>query len=114
MMKGLLEIADQDYPRAEETLHLARDLQSNVPVSINFGSARLLLAYLYHCWGQPEVALRELAPVLAHHQQRETPGLLLMAGPALITPFQLPSPTTMSAPSLQASSCRCWPKSAWM
>jgi len=35
------------------------------------------------------VALQELAPVLAHHQQRETPGLLLMAGPTLIPLFQL-------------------------
>ena len=89
MMKGLLEIADQDYPRAEETLRQASDRQADVPVSINFGSARLLLAYLYYCWGQPEMALKELAHVLAHHQQRETPGLLLMAGPALIPLFQL-------------------------
>jgi DNA-binding CsgD family transcriptional regulator len=89
MMKGLLEIADQDYPSAEQTLRQASDLQLEVPVSINFGSARLLLAYLYHCWGQPEVALKELAPVLAHHQQRETPGLLLMAGQTLIPLFQL-------------------------
>ncbi|MBV7337107.1 helix-turn-helix transcriptional regulator [Chloroflexi bacterium TSY] len=89
MMKGLLEIADQDYPSAEQTLRQASDLQSDVPVSINFGSSRLLLAYLYHCWGQPEEALKELAPVLAHHQQRETPGLLMMAGPALISLFQL-------------------------
>jgi LuxR family maltose regulon positive regulatory protein len=84
MVKGLLEIADQDYPSAEKTLRQASDLQSEIPVSTVFGSARLLLAYLYHCWGRPEVALKELAPILAHHQQRETPGLLLVAGPALI------------------------------
>ena len=89
MMKGLLEIADQDYPSAEQTLRQASDLQAEVPVSTNFGSARLLLAYLYHCWGQPEVALKALAPVLAHHQQQETPGLLLMAGQVLIPLFQL-------------------------
>ena len=89
MVQGLLEIADQDYPSAEQTLRQASDLQSEVPVSINFGSARLLLAHLYHCWGQPEVALKELAPVLAHHHQRETPGLLLMAGQALIPLLQL-------------------------
>ncbi|MEM7344779.1 MAG: LuxR C-terminal-related transcriptional regulator [Chloroflexota bacterium] len=89
MMKGLLEIADQDYPSAEQTLRQASDLQANIPVSTNFGSARLLLAYLYHCWDQPEVALQELSPVLAHHQQYETPGLLLTAGQALIPLFQL-------------------------
>jgi LuxR family maltose regulon positive regulatory protein len=89
MMKGLIEIADQDYTSAEQTLRKASDLQSEVLVSTNFGSAHLLLAYLYHRWGQPEVALKELAPVLAYHQQRETPGLLLMAGPALIPLFRL-------------------------
>jgi LuxR family maltose regulon positive regulatory protein len=89
MMKGLLEIADQDYPSAEQTLRQASDLQSEVPVSMNFGSAPLLLAYLYHCWGQPEEALKALAPVLAHHQRRETPGLLLVAGQVLIPLFQL-------------------------
>jgi len=89
MMKGLLEIADQDYLSAEKTLRQASDLQLEVPVSAAYGSARLLLAYLYHCWGQPEVALKELAPVLAHHQQQETPGLLLMAGQAIIPLFQL-------------------------
>jgi DNA-binding CsgD family transcriptional regulator len=89
MMKGLLEIADQDYSSAEQTLRQAIDLQSDVLVSTNFGSARLLLAYLCHCWGKPEVALNELAPVLAYHQQRETPGLLLMGGRALIPLFQL-------------------------
>ena len=89
MVKGLLEIAEQDYPSAEQTLRQASDLQSKVPVSAIYGSAPLLLAYLYHCWGQPEVALKALAPVLAHHQHRETPGLLLMAGQALIPLFQL-------------------------
>ncbi len=89
MMKGLLEIVDQDYASAEQTLREASDLQTDVPVSTNFGSAPLLLAYLYHSWGQPEAALKELAPVLAHHQEHETPGLLLTAGQALIPLFQL-------------------------
>ncbi|MCP4289975.1 MAG: hypothetical protein GY792_37105, partial [Gammaproteobacteria bacterium] len=89
MVKGLLEIADQDYPNAEQTLRQASNLQSDVPVSAIYGSARLLLAYLYHCWDQPEAALKALTPVLAHHQQHETPGLLLMAGQALIPLFQL-------------------------
>ena len=89
MMKGLLEIVDQNYPTAEQTLRQASDLQSKVLVSTNFGSSRLLLAYLYHCWGRPEAALQALAPVLTGHQQRGTPGLLLMAGTALIPLFQL-------------------------
>lgn len=89
MMKGLLEIADRDYVSAEQTLRQASQLQSEVLVSTNFGSARLLLAYLYHCWDQPDSALKELAPVLAYHHQRGTPGLLLMAGSALIPLFQL-------------------------
>ena len=89
MMKGLLEIADKDYPAAEQTLHQASKLQSEVLVSTNFGNARLLLAYLYYCWDQPEIALKELAPVLAYHQKHETPGLLLLAGSVLIPLFQL-------------------------
>jgi len=89
MMKGLLEIVDQDYPSAEQTLRQASDLQSDIPVSVTYGNARLLLSYLYHCWGKSEMALSELAPVLASHLQKETPGLLLMAGPALIPLFKL-------------------------
>jgi LuxR family maltose regulon positive regulatory protein len=89
MLKGLLEIADEDYAGAETTLRQASDLQAGVPVSEVYGSARLLLAYLYHCWDQPQVAMKELAPVLADHQRRETPGLLLMAGQALVPLFQL-------------------------
>jgi len=49
----------------------------------------LEIADLYHSWGKPKAALKELAPVLAHHQQRETPGLLLVAGSVLIPLFQL-------------------------
>ncbi|MEM7117558.1 MAG: LuxR C-terminal-related transcriptional regulator [Chloroflexota bacterium] len=89
MIKGLLEIADQDYPNAEQTLRVASNLQTTTPVSEVYGSTRLLLAYLYHCWDRPEAALKELAPVLAYHQRRGTPGLLLMAGSALIPLFQL-------------------------
>ena len=62
MTKGLLEIADKDYLSAEQTLRQASDLQLEVPVSVPYGSARLLLAYLYHSWGKPKSALKELAP----------------------------------------------------
>ena len=89
MTKGLLEIADQDYHIAEQTLLEACDLESGAPVSEVYGSARLLLAHLYYSWDKPDVALKELEPVLAYHQQRGTPGLLLIAGPTLIPLFQL-------------------------
>jgi ATP/maltotriose-dependent transcriptional regulator MalT len=86
MLRGLLEIADRNYVRAEQTLAHAVGLQQAVPVSTWF-NARLLLAYLYHTWGQEEAALHELAPVLVEYEQRGKPGVILGHGPTLVKPL---------------------------
>jgi LuxR family maltose regulon positive regulatory protein len=86
MLRGLLEIADRNYARAEQTLAQAVALQQDIPVSTMF-NARLLLAYLYYTWGQAERALHELAPILADHERLGAPGLILSHGSAIVRPL---------------------------
>lgn len=86
LLRGLLEIADRNYTRAEQTLRQAYQLQQTVPLSIRF-DARLLLAYLYQRWGRPEAALHELAPVLADYQQADLSGLVISYGQAITIPL---------------------------
>jgi LuxR family maltose regulon positive regulatory protein len=86
MLRGLLEISDRNYHKAEQTLRQAHQLQQNIPVSTRF-NARLLLAYLYYRWGQYEAALHELAPILAEHQQSRLPGLIVGHGAVIVKPL---------------------------
>ena len=86
MLRGLLEIADQNYTAAEQTLREAYRLQQQVPVSSRF-NARLLLAYLYCRWRRPEAAVHELSPVLSEYAQAGLPGFILSYGPVIVEPL---------------------------
>ncbi len=86
MLRGLLEIADQNYTAAEQTLREAYRLQQHVPVSTRF-NARLLLAYLYSRWRRPEAAVHELSPVLSEYAQAGLPGFILGYGPVIVEPL---------------------------
>ena len=86
MMRGLLEIADHRYAAAEGTLREAAALEQRVRTSMIFGSAQLLLAYLYLVWERHQEALAELAPPLSECERYGTPGLILKEG-ALVVPL---------------------------
>jgi LuxR family maltose regulon positive regulatory protein len=86
MMQGLVEMDGRRYAEAERLLRRAVDMQSDTPLSILFGSARLLLARLYLDQARPQDALAELAPVLAECERRDTPGQILQEG-AIVLPL---------------------------
>jgi LuxR family maltose regulon positive regulatory protein len=81
MLAGLLEISDKHYVQGETTLLEAVRLQSKELVSEIYGSARLLLGYLYYCWNKPQLALAQIDAMLACCEQRRTPGVLLQDMP---------------------------------
>jgi ATP/maltotriose-dependent transcriptional regulator MalT len=87
MLGGLLEIALGRYKQAEIRLIEAVHLQSKEPVSEVYGSARLLLAYLYQRWDRSQEALGQIETILATCERDHTPGIILQdmpfAAPAL-------------------------------
>jgi ATP/maltotriose-dependent transcriptional regulator MalT len=87
MLGGLLEISAQHYRPAEELLLEAVRAQSKEIVSAVYGSARLLLAYLYLRWEKEDRALEQMDVLLAQCEQGNDSGLILQdmpfAGPLL-------------------------------
>lgn len=77
MLGGLLSMADQHFREAESFLKTAVRLQAREWISEVYGSARLLLAYLYYRWEKPQEALSQLDAVLAQAESRNLPGLIL-------------------------------------
>jgi LuxR family maltose regulon positive regulatory protein len=81
MLAGLLGISDKRYAQAEAALLEAVRRQSKEWVSELYGSARLLLAYLYYRWDKPQQALAEIEAVLAYCELHHTTGLILQDMP---------------------------------
>ena len=81
MLAGLLEISEKRYAQAETILLEAVRAQSKEWVSEIYGSARLLLAYLYYRWDKPQQALAQIDALLAYVEQHHIPGLLLQDMP---------------------------------
>jgi len=86
LLRALLEIGDRHYAQAERILSPVLPLERKVRHCIAFGSARMLLAYVYWEWRRPQDALDQLAPMLDECERNNTPGLLLQEG-ALIAPL---------------------------
>ncbi|MGF1471484.1 MAG: LuxR C-terminal-related transcriptional regulator [Rubrobacteraceae bacterium] len=82
MMDGLIAMGDRRYEAAERSFSRAVSMRPDPLYSTLFwiGDPRLLLALLYHRWGRPRLALRELEPVLDACSRRDTPGLILREG----------------------------------
>ncbi len=98
-LQGLLELADRRYAAAERILRQAVALDQKMPTAtVLGGSARLLLAHLYLVWDRPEVALAELAPVLAECEQQGTPGRVLVEGAAAVPLLHLAVARGVHAP----------------
>ncbi|MBI3359887.1 MAG: hypothetical protein HY023_02125 [Chloroflexi bacterium] len=89
LMGALLEISDRRYAEAERTLRPAVPVERSMCHCIAFGSARVLLAYLYLQRNRPQDALSELAPVLAECERNGTPGLILQEGAIMIPLLRL-------------------------
>lgn len=87
MLGGLLAISARHYSRAETMLQEAAERQSQEWVSKIYGSARLLLAYLYTCWNKPFEAVAQMEILLAGCEEDHCPGIILqdmpLAAPAL-------------------------------
>jgi DNA-binding CsgD family transcriptional regulator len=81
MLAGLLGISDKRYAQAEVALLEAVRWQSKEWVSEIYGSARLLLAYLYYRWDKPQQALAQIDAVLAYCDLHHTAGLILQDMP---------------------------------
>ncbi|MDR3574525.1 MAG: LuxR C-terminal-related transcriptional regulator [Anaerolineaceae bacterium] len=86
MLGGLLEISEKHYAQAESTLLEAVRAQSKEWVSEIYGSARLLLAYLYYRWDKPQEALAQMDFVMVRCEQNNTAGVILQDMP-LVAPL---------------------------
>jgi LuxR family maltose regulon positive regulatory protein len=89
IMRGLLEMAERRYAVAERTLRQATDLEEKIPISIVYGSARLMLAHLYLEWNHLHEALAELSPLLTECERQGVPGLVLKEGPIVVPLLRL-------------------------
>ena len=78
LMGAMLAISTKQFHQAEGILRQIAGMQRQVPHSVLFGDARILLALLYLCWNNQEQALFELKPVLAEYARLDMPGLLLI------------------------------------
>ncbi|MBI2908261.1 MAG: AAA family ATPase [Chloroflexi bacterium] len=86
-MRALIEISDRRYAEAERLLRPAATIERENRHCVVFGSARLLLAYLYLIWSHPQQAMSELTPLLAECQGDDTPGLILREGAVITVPL---------------------------
>ncbi len=73
-------------------------MERQVRLSTLFGSARLMLAYLYTETNRPQEALAELAPLLAECERQETSGLILKEGAAVAPLLRLAVERGIHAP----------------
>jgi ATP/maltotriose-dependent transcriptional regulator MalT len=89
MLRGLLDTSERSYAAAERALREAMRISRALPLTLVFGSPRLLLAHLYWRWQRPAAALAELEPVLAACQAENTPGLVVQEGAAIVPLLRL-------------------------
>jgi LuxR family maltose regulon positive regulatory protein len=87
MLAGLIAISNKQYGRAENLLQESVSMQTGEWVSEIYGSARLLLSYLYTCWDRPRQAVAQMEILLARCETEGCSGLILqdmpLAAPAL-------------------------------
>jgi LuxR family maltose regulon positive regulatory protein len=84
MLAALLALGES---QAEKLLQEAAVIQDRLRFTIMFSNAHLLLAYLYWQQGQIDLALAELAPVLAEYEQENVHGLLMWEGDKITVPL---------------------------
>ncbi len=80
LLQALLHIIDREFSAAERALSIAIRQELNLPLARMVGSARLLLAYLYHELKRKDEALVEFAPLLAECARDGSPYLILKEG----------------------------------
>lgn len=79
-LAGLIALSAKRYADAETELERAVALESEAPIALAAGSARVLLARLHLERGRPEDALATLRPALAMAEAQGAPGLILQEG----------------------------------
>lgn len=89
LLDGLLALAERRYRDAEGVLRAAATIQERQPHSVIFSHAHLLLAYTVLKGGRADEALALLEPLLAQHEEADTPGRLLWEGPLTATLMRL-------------------------
>jgi LuxR family maltose regulon positive regulatory protein len=86
---GFLAVTEGDYPAAERAWQKAVALELKMPLFDFFGSARILLAYLYLKMDLPEAALAEATAALAEVESQDAPGRILIEGTAALPGLRL-------------------------
>ena len=71
--------SEERFASAEELVRAVVPLYEGSP-SLLLGHPRLELASLYLAWKKPELALRELRPILDHLEKRNMPGIIAAEG----------------------------------
>jgi LuxR family transcriptional regulator, maltose regulon positive regulatory protein len=80
LLHGLIAIGERRYDDAERMLQVVAEIQDRVRFSVIFSDAHLLLAFVALKRGRIGEALSMLAPLLAEHEQADTPGRLMWEG----------------------------------
>jgi LuxR family maltose regulon positive regulatory protein len=80
LLQGLIAISKRRYDEAERALRAAAAIQDRVQFSVIYSHAHLLLAFVAFKRGRIDEALSMLAPLLAEHEQANTPGRLMWEG----------------------------------
>jgi LuxR family maltose regulon positive regulatory protein len=80
LLHGLIAISERRYDDAERALRAAAEIQDRVRFSVVFSNAHVLLAFVALKRGRIGEALSILAPLLAEHEQANTPGRLMWEG----------------------------------
>ena len=89
MLQGILELAEGRYATALPALQEAVAFETKSPLFNVFGSARVLLSYLYLKMGRPKEALAEIELALAECGAQGAPGRILIEGAAAIPVLRL-------------------------
>jgi LuxR family transcriptional regulator, maltose regulon positive regulatory protein len=80
LLQGLIAISERRYDDAERALRAAAEIQDRTPFSVIFNNAHLLLAFVALKRGRAAEALSIFVPLLAVHEQADTPGRLMYEG----------------------------------
>lgn len=86
-LQALILIDNSQYEEAAALLRQAWIDQAQYPVLRIAGDVRVLLAYLYLIWDQPENALAEFLPVLEMNFHDLTPGRIRWEGEKVAVPL---------------------------
>ncbi|RLC62551.1 MAG: hypothetical protein DRI80_06120 [Chloroflexota bacterium] len=88
-MQGMLALAERRYADAERALRQAVSIERKERISLLWGSARMLLAYLYVLRGRQEEALATVEPLLAESKRRGILSMVLLNGATAVPVLRL-------------------------